>query len=243
MASIAVSEANGVRYLHLGSDLVQGAMRIARPWSLELEYTREMMMPLMLRAERWPASVLQIGLGSASITRFLHRNRPKARITIVETLPEVVDAARRYFKLPDESRRLRVEMGDGSDYVAAKDTSFDLIVVDGFDGEGRAGLLDTTPFFLNCRARLADGGMVSINLIERNRGVKASIERIRKAFDGHALVLPRFQGGNTIVIAAREAPMPQRPGELRAAAAKLKDATGLDLAPTLQRLEAAPTQA
>jgi hypothetical protein len=33
--------------------------------------------------------------------------------------------------------------------------------------------------------------------------------------------------------------MQQRPGELRAAAAKLKAATGLDLAPTLQRLEAA----
>jgi hypothetical protein len=34
--------------------------------------------------------------------------------------------------------------------------------------------------------------------------------------------------------------MRQARRELRAAAAKLKDATGLDLAPTLQRLEATP---
>ena len=35
--SIEVSEEKGVRYLHFGSDFVQGAMRIARPWALELE--------------------------------------------------------------------------------------------------------------------------------------------------------------------------------------------------------------
>jgi spermidine synthase len=40
MASIEISEERGVRYLHFGSPWVQGAMRIARPWALELEYTR-----------------------------------------------------------------------------------------------------------------------------------------------------------------------------------------------------------
>ena len=48
VTSIEVSEAQGVRHLHFGSHLVQGAMRIARPLSLELEYTREMMLPLLL---------------------------------------------------------------------------------------------------------------------------------------------------------------------------------------------------
>ena len=48
---IEVSEEAGVRYLHFGSDWVQGAMRIARPWSLELDYTREMMTCLLLRPE------------------------------------------------------------------------------------------------------------------------------------------------------------------------------------------------
>ena len=33
---VDISEEAGVRYLHFGSDWVQGAMRIARPWSLEL---------------------------------------------------------------------------------------------------------------------------------------------------------------------------------------------------------------
>ncbi len=52
VGSIEVSEEAGVRYLHFGSPWVQGAMRIARPWSLELEYTRDMMMALLLRPSR-----------------------------------------------------------------------------------------------------------------------------------------------------------------------------------------------
>lgn len=47
--SVDISEESGVRFLHFGSDWVQGAMRIARPWSLELSYTREMMASLLLR--------------------------------------------------------------------------------------------------------------------------------------------------------------------------------------------------
>jgi len=46
---IDISEEAGVRTLHFGSDWIQGAMRIARPWNLELEYTREMMASLLLK--------------------------------------------------------------------------------------------------------------------------------------------------------------------------------------------------
>ncbi|MEO8409570.1 MAG: spermidine synthase, partial [Propionivibrio sp.] len=40
---INVSEKAGVRYLQFSGDWVQSAMRIQRPNSLELPYTREMM--------------------------------------------------------------------------------------------------------------------------------------------------------------------------------------------------------
>lgn len=75
--TIQISEEAGVRFLHFGSDWVQGAMRIARPWALELDYTREMMAALLLRPEPdWPRRVLQVGLGAASLTKFLYRHRP-----------------------------------------------------------------------------------------------------------------------------------------------------------------------
>jgi hypothetical protein len=77
--NIDISEEAGVRYLHFGSSWIQGAMRIARPYALELDYTREMMTPLLLHEPDWPRKVLQIGLGAASVTKFLWRYRPQAR--------------------------------------------------------------------------------------------------------------------------------------------------------------------
>ena len=66
---IDISEEAGVRYLHFGSDWIQGAMRIRKPYALELAYTREMMAGLLLRdglaadGAHWPRKVLIIGLG------------------------------------------------------------------------------------------------------------------------------------------------------------------------------------
>ena len=240
MTTIEVSEAQGVRYLHFGSHLVQGAMRIARPFSLELEYTREMMLPLLLHpGGAWPRSVLQVGLGSASITRFLHRHRPAARVTVVELLPEVVSAARQFFKLPEESPRLRIEIADAHDWLARTTRRFDLILVDGFDAEGRAGMLESLPFYLNARSRLASGGLLAANLLTRHRSVTPVVARLREAFDGQVLVLPPCGAGNTVAVASNGREIRPDRGGLRDAALKLKAETGLDLAATLKGLPAA----
>lgn len=237
MASVEISDKAGVRHLHLGSALIQGAMRIARPWALELEYTREMMAPLLLRGDgAWPARVLQVGLGSASITRFLFRNRPNAKLTVVEIMPEVVACARQFFKLPDDPARLEIVIGDGFEFMASTRRRFDFIVVDGFDGEARAGMLDTAPFYHNVRERLTQRGMMAVNILHRRGSVAASIQRIHEAFGERMLVLPPSEAGNTIALAASGAAIHASIKELTAAAFRLKAATGLDLRPTVARL-------
>ena len=237
MASIEISETRGVRYLHLGSELIQGAMRIGRPWALELEYTRDMMVPLLLQEDAsWPKSVLQVGLGSGSLTKFLHRHRPGAAITVVEILPEVVAAARQYFKLPEDDERIRMVIGDGAEFMASSSRRFDLILVDGFDEDGRTGMLDTVPFYLNCRERLARGGMLAVNLLTRRKRAAPSEQRLREAFGQHAALMPPSGAGNAIALARRGPTLDVDFTELRAARARLRESTGLDLAPSLVRL-------
>lgn len=233
---ITISEERGVRYLHFGTPWIQGAMRIARPWALELEYTRDLMFPLLLRGDDWPRHVLQVGLGAGSITKFLHRHRPQARVTVVEIDPDVIEAARRWFRLPEESARLRIVVGDAAEHVAARDRHHDLIVVDGYDDHGRAGLLDSESFYVNCRARLARDGIMSVNLLTRTRGVGASVARLERAFDGRLLVLPPSEAGNVVAVAAAGQPVDEGIATLRTAARRLRAETGLDLASALARL-------
>lgn len=235
---IDISEEGGVRFLHFGSLWIQGAMRIARPWHLELDYTREMMASLLLRDDsRFPRRVLLIGLGAASLTKFLYRHYPLAKLTVVEIEPRVVAAARQFFKLPEDPTRLNIVIGDGARFVAENDKTYDLILVDGFDENARPGELDTLPFYQLCRARLNDNGVMAVNLLGRSRGYAASLERLRDAFDTRALAFPSCDSGNVIALAATGAPIRIGLDDLKEQIHALKENTGLNLLPTLARIE------
>jgi spermidine synthase len=257
--SIDIREEAGVRTLHFGSEWIQGAMRIARPWHLELDYTKEMMASLLLRGgggkaaghppaypsrvlrdePRFPRRVLLIGLGAASLTKFLYRNRPLAKLTVVEIEPRVVAAARQFFKLPEDPKRLNIVIADGARYVAEKDKNYDLILVDGFDDDAHPGELDSLPFYQMCRARLNDNGIMAVNLLGDSRGSEGSVERIGKAFDGRVLAFPSCDSGNVIAFAAAGETVRIALDDLREMAAEMKAGTGLNLLPTLSRLEQA----
>lgn len=240
MGTVTISEERGVRYLHFGSRWVQGAMRMSRPDALELEYTREMVFPLLLREAPWPPRALLIGLGAASLVKFLHRHRPATALTVVELREEVVTAAAQFFRLPDDPARIAIEIGDGAAFVAAKGPRYDLILVDGYDAKGRVGALDTPAFYAHCRARLRDGGMVATNLLTRHRGVDASVDRMRKAFSGRAIALPPCSSGNVVAIAMTGEPVALDKGLLEPRARALREATGLNVSPTIARLARAP---
>jgi spermidine synthase len=238
--SVDISEDGGVRNLHFGSDWIQSSMRIARPWSLELAYTREMMAGLLMRPTgQWPRSALLIGLGAGSLAKFIYRYLPDCRITVVEINPQVEYIARQYFKLPDDPRRLDVVIGCGADYMLGGDRRFDMILVDGYDPDAKAGVLDTEPFYLACRARLSDKGLCSMNLLGWSKGFSASAGRIRAAFDSRVAVFPSCDSGNTIVFASGGEPVDVSLDEMRARAVQLKKDTRLDLLPTISRLQLA----
>lgn len=237
--SIDIREAAGVRTLHFGSEWIQGAMRIARPWNLELEYTKEMMAALLLRDA--PRKVLLIGLGAASLTKFLYRHYPLAHLTVVEIEPAVVAAARQFFKLPEDTRRINLVIGDGAEYAPNSNKQFDLILVDGYDENARPGALDTLPFYQSCRSRLSDDGVMAVNLLGRSRGYTASLTRIMKAYTDRALVFPSCESGNAIAFAAAGETIEISFDNLKKNALALKEKTGLNLLPTLARLAQAKT--
>jgi spermidine synthase len=241
MASIQISEERGVRYLHFDSRWIQGAMRMARPDQLELEYTREMMLPLLLRYDAaWPASALVVGLGAGSLVKFLYRHRPRVAITAVEIREDVVHAAGRFFKLPDDPQRLAIELADGAAFMTARGPRYDLILVDAYDARGRVGALDTPEFYRSCRARMRPDAMMATNLLSRHRGVDASVARMRAAFGERALALPASPSGNVIALAARGAPVEMSNAVLHSRAKALREETGLNLAATVARMARAP---
>ena len=183
------------------------------------------------------AAGLLIGLGAGSLAKFIYRYLPDCRITVVVINPQEAVVAQQYFKLPDDPRRLDVVIDCGADYMLSGDRRFDMMLIDGYDPEAKAGVLDTVPFYQACRARLSDHGLCGINLLGRNMGFSGSVERIRTAFDGRVAVFPSCDSGNTIAFATGGEPVDISLDDMRTRATQLKKDTRLDLLPTLTRLQ------
>jgi spermidine synthase len=208
-ADVTVSESGGVRYLHFGSIWVQGAMRIARPFALELEYQQQMMAPSLYLPR--PRHIVQLGLGAGALAKFCWRQLPGAAITVVEVSADVVVAARRWFRLPPEDERLRVVLADARDAVGDPRRALfdgrraDWLQVDLYDAEAAGPVYDDPAFYGACRRLLAPDGVAAINLF--GRSFAASRRAIEAAFGDAWRVLPEADAGNRIVLAcARRVP-------------------------------------
>jgi spermidine synthase len=204
-----ISEADGVRYLHLGTPWVQGAMRIRKPHTIELEYVQRMMVWMLVREPRDIAKghALQLGLGAGAITRFCHRNL-KMQTTAVELSPAVIALCRMWFHLPQDDARLTVLNMDAAQYVAdfSHTGTVDVLNVDLYDHAAAAPVLDDEAFYRGCHRMLDDGGVMTVNLFGRDASFPRSARRIADAFGADAVrsVQPTREG-NTIVVAVKGA--------------------------------------
>jgi len=196
---VTLSEEAGVRYLHFGTQWIQGGMRIARPWQLELEYQKQMMLVALIIAE--PQRILQLGLGAAALTKFCYRNLPAAHVTAVELSAEVIDTARQWFALPPDDSRLDVVEADAQDYLGElrRSDRADWLQVDLYDAAARGPVHDDVAFYRMCRRALQRPGVACFNLFGSR--FDPSFNAICTAFDDRVLAMPAVDEGNRIVFA------------------------------------------
>lgn len=239
-----VSEADGVRYLHLGTPWVQGAMRLKKPNEIELEYVQRMMVWMLLRpsADLARGHAVQLGLGAAAITRFCH-GVLKMKTTAVELNPTVIGVGRAFFRLPEDGARLKVLQMDAAEYVAAPERagSAEVLCVDLYDHDAASPVLDSAAFYRDCARLLADDGVMTVNLFGRDASFERSAARIAAAFrtTGTVLSLRPTREGNTIVAALKHGVLPDRE-ELSARAQQIETRCGLPARKWLRMMRALP---
>ena len=223
---VEVSEKDGVRRMHLGTDTVQSAMRVNDPFALEVAYTRSMMAFLLFHPD--PRDCLMVGLGGGSTAKWVYHHLPAARTRVVELNPEVARLARAYFHVPVDDERLRVVIGDGAQYVEKHPGSCDVLMVDGYDEVAQAEALTTPMFYANCRAALKPHGVLVVNLWGSDKRYQEYVDLISTNFDGVYLCLPAAQRGNVIVFGFERSPNMPKWDELRAKARRLEAQYGLE---------------
>ena len=200
-APVTFSEEGGVRYLHFGTEWVQGAMRLSKPDHIELEYAQQMMSWLLFLET--PKRIVQLGLGTGSLTKFSHRFLKRAQVEAVELNPAVVIAARTMFGLPADDARLAVRETDAWEFVndRANHGTIGALQIDLYDATARGPVLDSVAFYRAARACLTQAGVATINLFGDHPSFVRNMKRLNEAFDGRVVALPEVHDGNRIAIA------------------------------------------
>ena len=230
LPEVSVSDDGEVRHLHLGTPWIQGSMRIAEPFDIELEYVQRMMAWLLFAD---PDSVarrraLQLGLGAGAITKFCHK-RLRMATAAIELNPQVLHVCRAWFKLPPDGPRLQVVLADAA--LEIQKTQYhgqiDALAVDLYDHDAAAPVLDSSSFYADCRRLLTDDGCLTVNLFGRASSYERSLASLAEAFGADALwAFKPTREGNTVVLAQRTPARPKH-AVLQARAESLQARWGL----------------
>jgi spermidine synthase len=214
LPEVNFSDYGDIRYLHLGTEWIQGSMRLDDPFAIDLEYVQRMMAWLLFVDPQTVTKrhAMQLGLGAAALTKFCHR-KLRMRTTAIELNPQVVAACRLWFKLPKDDSRLSVILGDAQEVAAHEHWrgQVDALQVDLYDHEAAAPVLDSEAFYRDCRALLTEDGCMTVNLFGRSSSYERSLKRIRSAFGDDAVwAFKPTREGNTVVLALRTPAHPTR---------------------------------
>ena len=230
--AIAVSDARGIRSLHVGGEAIQSAMRIGDPFALALDYTRCMMAFLLLHPA--PREALMIGLGGGSLAKFFHKHLRKTSLRIVELDARIVVAARAHFELPPDDGRLAVEVGDGAEALAPE--CCDLLMVDAYHDEAHVPKLASAEFYDAAWLALAEPGAMVVNFMDDDPKFDDYLTRLERAFGGAVLAMPALYDPNVIAFAFKGLAPRVEWEELRRRAQQLESRLGLPFARYVSRL-------
>jgi spermidine synthase len=214
---LAVVDDETTRYLRFDNSL-QSAMYLDDPFRTRFRYTDYFHLGLAYNPDA--RNVLFIGLGAGSSPKRMWREFPELRLHVVELDPVVVDVGYRYFSVPRDER-LRVEVGEGRQFLARNERRWDVIVIDAFFADAIPFHLVTHEFLGLARERLAPGGVVVTNAIGALAGPGSRLFRsiygtYRTAFPT-VLVHPAVEQSDrgpeayrNVILVATEAAAPER---------------------------------
>lgn len=229
MEPVTFSESGGVRYLHFGTELIQGAMRIRDPNEIYLEYNQQMMAWLLFLETKPGMRVAQLGLGTGALTKFTHLHCPAVKSTVIELNPAVIVSARTMFSMPEDDRRLETLQVDAKQFVKSSKykNTFDAVQVDLYDAICDGPSASSLEFYKGCYNILKEPGVLTVNLFSRHKSFNINLQNICEAFDNRVLLFPESHDCNVVAIAFKGPKLEAQWKDVSARAKLIKEKTDL----------------
>ncbi|MDX3968343.1 MAG: polyamine aminopropyltransferase [Bradyrhizobium sp.] len=171
----------------------------------------EMIAHVPLMAHGQAKRVLIIGGGDGGTLKEVLKH-PVEEVILVEIDSEVIELVNRFFPALSgrsfEDRRARIIVGNGLEYVATTDKTFDVIIIDSTDPIGPGEQLFTASFYARCRTLLRRGGTIALQSgapfyqPQQLDGVCARIASCFNAVRPFLAPVPSYAAGMLALVAA-----------------------------------------
>ena len=189
------------------------------PAELPIPYTQYMTVGLAYASQL--SRVLEIGLGGGRVAMYLHDFIPRLEVTCVELDPGVVELAQLFFGVrPDP--RLRLITRDGRVYMAGARETFDIVLIDAYQGTLVPFHLVTREFYAIVKRRLAQGGAAVQNIAPSVLDLERMIATANAVFEQ----VDVFDAGRSKVLIAHDGAA-KSDAQLRGRAQELQQAYAL----------------
>lgn len=234
---VEVVDRPSIRTLHFGTAVEQSSMFLERPFDLEMEYVRTMALSLLFKPK--PQSVLCLGLGGASLPKFIWKYFPHCTVTVVELRPLVIEAALQFFEVPQD-KGFEIICDDAFHYLESdKAKQHDLLFVDLYTSEGMAPLVSENEFLSLCDKYLKPGGILVSNLWQSasQQMLQSFVQNLTQNFGRNQLLLPNKESSNFILLAFKNPIDSYTKKQIELEAKKLQKISNLDLRSILQQLK------
>jgi spermidine synthase len=229
--------ANGYRQLIFdgrfdGTDAIQSEMNLANHEELTLSYARHIMtaLPVAARIKR----ILIIGLGGASMQRYLHKLLPGTTIETAELDPEIQSVAAKFFFFKEDDRQI-VHLGDGRTFLENSKAKYDIIFLDAFSALSIPYRLATQEFLKVVRDHLADGGMACANLWDGEADYYDMVKTYAVTFPEVHVVKCAYSGNTILLALPTKVDLTVKTWMAMAEVFEKTSPTGLDLAQLIAR--------
>jgi spermidine synthase len=199
---------------------------VRRPAHLLHQYSR-----LQMLGSLYPQNLqraLVVGLGGGSLSKALLAQFPQLQVDSIELDPEIVKLAHQYFDYRDGPRCRSIVL-DAREYLEKNNSTYDLIVLDAFDGLEIPAPLRTVQFYGLVKKHLSPGGVVVANLHCNTASYPRDRVSLARQFE-HTVA---YQGTGLAVVVAS-------PHELRVDATRWSSGWGFPLEPLLHLQEKTP---
>ncbi|TBR08539.1 MAG: hypothetical protein EPO62_06575 [Candidatus Nitrosotenuis sp.] len=168
-----VIDSKQMRTMYLNG-MLHSRMDPNQPEELVVEYTKYFHMGEIFNPNF--QKVLFIGGGGFSGPKNFLATYPNAQIDVVEIDPDIISAAKTYFKV-NEDPRLRIFNEDARTFLANTDEKYDVIILDAFSKYYVPFHLMTQEYFELLKSRLEPNGVVVSNLIGTTEGDTSTLVR------------------------------------------------------------------